>query len=770
MPALDKDQAAANAPTVANPYHQLAAELRRLDAQLTSGTLSTSHVLIDLHRIVNDVINATATTFLSLPLPAPTPALSSLTHAPSVSAAVSTFLLKLRDANVLSISDDLAIRAVQSLTAFALSTGQRSVTVDRTGAALSAVQGWVEELDRAFEVQMKADSTGDQARGVKAAPLALGIIASAASAAAPAKGRPTGWSEEDWAAHCQPLWNTAVLDLQKDEEEQTERETALEEERRERLTAAKERAAATRERDRQRRQAEKDRAQAKREKAADRARRLEEGEIDAAEAKKEEEEEANEAVAAEDEEEKEEAIVVPPPVVKHVPISFCCVACHSVLLSSADIARVYANTVYSKAAAKPASLIRNTGEQWQQTPAEADAGAEVAEEEEAGGGEEAGKKADEAEESSAVYCGQCYAYVGRHLSRRDVYRLVYIDRLTGRNWMFVTGDIAALPQRLTPLLSKPATEEEEELANEEEGDGEATVKPVKAEDIPVIVGLPSSYTSVAQAVRYPFPRFPVPVIASTPAVANPNFPELTSTAIATLLSASPDPLYAVAGTGVGLTQVDPAFTSRLLLTVVTQHLLALFATFSSPSPSSPYHPPSASPIPPFTHFYLTPPELTHARGTSRYTFHYLTGKDDSKVKRHPWSLRRAKDLLGRHDCAVLMVMAGGWGGMRSVVVKVGEQWRVYQSNERVREAGRRYGLEEWVRDGGRWGGVLDGEDMERWWGTFERARRGERAAWEDLFCRGDAVLTLTDAPQDRFRESDSQFSVARLLPDNLHMN
>ena len=103
------------------------------------------------------------------------------------------------------------------------------------------------------------------------------------------------------------------------------------------------------------------------------------------------------------------------------------------------------------------------------------------------------------------------------------------------------------------------------------------------------------------------------------------------------------------------------------------------------------------------------------------------------------------------------------------MVKVGTEWRVYQSNEGVRERRRRYGLKEWVKEGGRWGRVLGGEEMGEWFGKFERARRGEKAVWEELFCRGEEVLSVSDAPQDRYRETDCEFSVAELLKDNLNL-
>ena len=782
MPAL--------ATSSANPFLPFSASITQLQSQLSSRGLSTSHALVDLHRLLSDLLITAASTFLYTPLPSPSSALTSLTISPDPAAAATTSLLRLRDACLLSVSTNRVVEDVRRLSQWSAASASRSVTEERCAQCVLGVAAWLEELSAGWEegTAHAADASllFSPARTATAAggSVALSIIASSSSAEC---GQlPASWTEAEFRLHCQPLWNTGVLDLAKAEEEETERETAAEEERKEKQTAYREREKEKKEKQRQKQQRERERDTQQREAAADRAKRLQAGDIDEDEAAKEvEEEKAARAAEAETEEteEKEEEIVVPPEVQRHTPLAFCCVVCHQTLLSPAHIHRVQGNTVWSKKGLKLDALIRNVGELWEQLSAEEDRGADADDEEAEAA---AADKADDEGaatatarpvQTAAAYCSRCFHYMGRWLVKAEQFRLVHIDRLTGRNWMYITGELPGLASRLTPLVLKKegeAEEEEEAAAEEEEAaedgdDGEkAKAEKQKAEEVPAVVGLPFSYVSVAQAVLYPFPRFPLTAIAATPALPNGNFPVLSSEVITALLGSAPDPLYSVVPSSLWLLQrVDASFTARLLLSIVSQHLLTLFASFAAPTPTSPYHPPSASPVPPFTHFYLSPPELTHARGTARYAFHYLTGKDDSKCKRLPFSLPRLRQSAARHPMAVVMLMAGGWGGMRVVAVKLGRDWRLFQSNDRVKGREGRYTLPQWLREGGRWSRVLAEEEADEWWGKLERARRGEQAVWEEIFCRGQPVRSSDAAPQDRFKDSECQYTVAKLLPDLL---
>ena len=64
--------------------------------------------------------------------------------------------------------------------------------------------------------------------------------------------------------------------------------------------------------------------------------------------------------------------------------------------------------------------------------------------------------------------------------------------------------------------------------------------------------------------------------------------------------------------------------------------------------------------------------------------------------------------------------------------------------------------------------MLDEEEWSEWLGKYERARRGERSVWEELFCRGKSVEVLgCSQPQDSFKDSDCQFSISKLVLDHM---
>ena len=351
---------------------------------------------------------------------------------------------------------------------------------------------------------------------------------------------------------------------------------------------------------------------------------------------------------------------------------------------------------------------------------------------------------------------------------------MHIDRLTGRNWLYVTSEQASIHSKLAPLLAqgKADTEEAQEAEEEaeEDEDGETKPQPAKEEVIPAIVGLPTSYVSASQARLYPFPRFPVPAIAATPAAVNDNFPPLPPNIVTSLMGSSADPLYSLSSSLSTsalslLLRSDPQLHARVLLLLISRNAERVFSSFAS----SAYSSPSTCPVPAFTHFYLRPAQLTHARGTARYVFHYLTQRDDSKVKRQQWSVKRVRDAQRKAgELSALFVIAGGWGGMRAVVVRVAGAYRVLQSNELCREKADRYTLSDWLSGNSRWSRVLDEDEWTEWLGKYERARRGERAVWEELFCRGKAVEVLgCSQPQDSFKDSDCQFSISRLVLDHM---
>ena len=769
---------------ISNPFDAHVGSLRRLHAQLGSNCLSTAHALTDFNRIMHDVVNAAATTFLLSPLPPPSTSLASLTHsAHSLRQSTESFTRRLRAACILSVDDSRQLDRMEALLARSTESAGYEVRQERVAELCDWLISWLQRLSDNCQLSTSPSALSNppssQFARVWQSSAALPVIASAAAATKPT----SSWTDSEWTLHCQPLWNTAQLSLAQAEEEDSEKEKAAEDERKDILAQVKQREKEKRDAAKQKREAKQERQKQKAESAADRAKRLEEGEIDADDAKKEEEEE--EAKDREDEageeEAKEEELQVPPPVVRHVPITFCCISCHSALLTPATIQRVHSNTVWSLKAAKVDALFKNLADIWEQEEEEEDKGRSSADDEEAeaeAAGDEqsadAGAQKRRRSTTAAVHCARCFAYVGRWFVKEEQFRLVYIDRLTGRNWMFVTGDEATIQNKLTPLLTpgKDETENEEQEAegDEEDENGEKKPKPVKEEVIPVIVGLPTSYATVAQARQYPFPRFPVLAIAQTAATINDNFPPLPPSTVAGLMSASADPLYTLS-TSASLSaqslllRSDPALHARVLLLLVSRNVERVFSEFSA----SAYASPSACPVPAFTHFYLNPPQFTHARGTARYSFHYLTQRDDSKVKRQQWSVKRVRDAQRKAgELSAMFVIAGGWGGMRAVVIKVAGAYRVLQSNELCRDKTDRYTLRDWVGGNSRWSRVLDEEEWSEWLGKYERARRGERAVWEELFCRGKSVEVLgCSQPQDSFKDSDCQFSISKLVLDHM---
>ena len=74
--------------------------------------------------------------------------------------------------------------------------------------------------------------------------------------------------------------------------------------------------------------------------------------------------------------------------------------------------------------------------------------------------------------------------------------------------------------------------------------------------------------------------------------------------------------------------------------------------------------------------------------------------------------------------------------MRVIAVKIGRDWRLYQSNDRVKGREGRYTLLQWLREGGRWSRVLGEEEADEWWGKLEPgAQRREGHVGGDVLQR-----------------------------------
>ena len=100
--------------------------------------------------------------------------------------------------------------------------------------------------------------------------------------------------------------------------------------------------------------------------------------------------------------------------------------------------------------------------------------------------------------------------------------------------------------------------------------------------------------------------------------------------------------------------------------------------------------------------------------------------------------------------------------MRAVIVKVGTAYRILQSNHVLKNVSDRYTLVDWIDSGSKWSRLLTEAEFDQFLYEFEFARRGDRQRWQQLFCRDHAVANIYTEPQDRFKDSDCQISIAKL--------
>lgn len=681
----------------------------------------------------------------------------------------------------------------------------------------------------------------------------------------------------------------------------------------------------------------------------------EDDERSAEEKEAEKQRQAEERAAQEEEDEKllnEPATVAPLPT--RYSFTFCCMVCHSILLRARDIDRVENNQVWSRRLGDNeeeeevsgedggaisrkglASLVKNFTDVWTSRPADdipkkrrqdADEdGGEGEEEEyededgqgESGDGGDGGEEdmppeyeydeegnelplpdlgAKRREQSVGVHCAGCDYYVGRFYERKQQYKLIYIHRSTGQNFMYFTGDASVL--RLKPALEwKEENEnEEEDGEGEEEDDGpeededeeayharKAAERQARLEarlhaPIPPLYGLPQVYVNAQQAAKYPFPRFasltpysrassyeifkrllldeeaqqlaiehskPKPKrseeeeeeeadlddddegraeerrAAAAAKAAQAAIVPTTSTGftvlglipyilhknvlkenhrrhrpvlpllpfIQSMLHAQPDSLYAFAPTATAaasasassstlskkssttvalpdfwsdlsvLLWTDRTFHNRLHLYRVSSRIQLFFMQF----PSGVYVNTNKPVIPLFTYFYVEKPDFTMARGTARYLFHYLTKKDDSKLKRLQYSYKKFQKALKKFENAVFHMTIGGWGGHRFVLVKIGTCYRIFQSNNCIDAPAQRYTVLQWLQSQYRWSRILSAEELSLFLAKFEEARRGSKKIWEELFCMSYPTRTNYDLAMDQFDPSQVYFAQAKLL-------
>lgn len=88
--------------------------------------------------------------------------------------------------------------------------------------------------------------------------------------------------------------------------------------------------------------------------------------------------------------------------------------------------------------------------------------------------------------------------------------------------------------------------------------------------------------------------------------------------------------------------------------------------------------------------------------------------------------------------------AGGYGGHRVVLVKVGLAFRVFQSNHSLDVATDRFTCLQWLASDYPWSRTLGLGEVVAFLAKFEEARRGSRAVWEELFTQGRRAMGLFD--------------------------
>ena len=589
------------------------------------------------------------------------------------------------------------------------------------------------------------------------------------------------------------------------------------------------------------------------------------------------EKEARRLQEAEDEKVANEPIPAVAPKPARFAFTFCCIVCHTVLLRAKDIDRIHSNQVWTKTGKNLSkTLLKNHSDSWFSRPAdELDLGSASSlndededEQAAAGGGDEEDDESSTAtlftppkdegaakrEESIGVQCAGCDYYLGRYFPMRDAYRLIYIQRSTGTNYMYFTGSISS--DRLRPNLKRLSeTEEEEEEERrraeeeeleqgEEEEDADYIARKRAIEErkknapIPPVIGLPNEYADPRQAELYPFPRFgsirpynrpnmfqilhttmvdaaqAKKMLEEARRNANANgtgsessndqsdaksptgnllsslkSPANGSGVIAKMNSKTFRPHLGVPSLGAIHTQLrqradshyelppltdgnaelitadlstlvwtDRIFHQRRQMDLLTSRVQQLFAHFPSGVYANTNHPV----VPLFTYFFVKDaPDFTHCRGTARYLFHFLTKKDDSKLKRLQYTFKKFVKSLTKHENSVFHMTAGGYGGHRFVLVKIGSTFKLFQSNHCLELSKDRYTVLQWIASDYPWSRTLDLGELFAFLAKFEEARRGRRQIWEELFTANQKAQGLYDV-SDTWQPDQVFFCQAKL--------
>lgn len=738
----------------------------------------TPHAAVqEVYRIANDVVVQFSVHSLCI---SSVTALVSSNPNDSIQAS----LQRLRDGELITVEHSSVIEELNALAQWVSISSSRNITHEKTNYMIESIYDFIETIHRNY---VNAISNTPQTRcSTHKFCSVISPQTFSKTVIIDHENIPYGWTEDAFESQCAPIHNTAVLDLQTTEDGEIEKSKEAESSRLEKLREwklAKQKRYQTELKNKAKEEAKNlEKSKSKDDEDED------EGEVEAAAEETNETEEAEEPVDSNDSNDPQSLSFVPPPPVKPcIPFTFCCISCHAVLLSAKDIHRVYGNLVYTKPEQKISTVTVNAAEIWEARPCEPDPGME--ESEEADEDKEEGSAKSLSYNSTSIYCKKCVAYLGRYIPSKQQYRLIYINRNTGLNVMYHTSE-ASVSKLLPLIVADPEVDETE--GNPEENDEDAPVVP-KQIVIPPIVGIPTSYKLIEQASLYPYPRFgaltpytpqqynPLQLIqtsslqpttstnvtaASSTISTSGIFPIMSIDFVWSLLKLSPDPTYALRASNsmqaksdiATMLLTDRTFIERRLVDILTQKCHTLFKSF----PIKQYEDVRNPPIPPYTDFFVSPPNFTHCRGTARYLFHYLTGKDDSQCKRIKYSYDKLMNAFNKNSCVACHFTVGGYGGHRLIIVKVGNSYRIFQSNECVDLPEKKFTCLQWIESNHSWSRCLSAKRFNIWMTKFERARRGAVAEWEELFTLDEKVQSVFDK-QDSWVAEDVCFSMAKLL-------
>lgn len=94
-------------------------------------------------------------------------------------------------------------------------------------------------------------------------------------------------------------------------------------------------------------------------------------------------------------------------------------------------------------------------------------------------------------------------------------------------------------------------------------------------------------------------------------------------------------------------------------------------------------------------------------------------------------------------------------------MKVGQAYRIFQSNNCLERVADRYTCVQWIRSDYPWSRILSHEELLAFLSKFEDARRGRQQIWEELFTCGQRALGLYDSA-DQWQPDQVFFATVKM--------